>query len=64
MTIKFARIAVAIIIIVTASVGVVATAAEDKSANNTAIIHEKLKADKKLVVATNMELTESEAKIF
>ena len=28
------------------------------------ILREKIKADKKLVVATNMELTESEAKVF
>ena len=34
----------------------------DKPANNMEIIHEKLKADKKLIVAKYMELTESEAK--
>ena len=37
---------------------------QDKPANNMAIIHEKLKADKKLIVAKYMELTESEAKRF
>jgi hypothetical protein len=36
----------------------------DKPANNLEIIHEKLKADKKLIVANYMELTESEAKRF
>jgi hypothetical protein len=36
----------------------------DKSANNTEIVHEKLKADKKLIVAKYMDLTESEAKNF
>ena len=36
----------------------------DKPANNMEIIHEKLKADKKLIVAQYMELTESEAKRF
>jgi hypothetical protein len=36
----------------------------DKPANNLEIIHEKLKADKKLIVAKYMELTESEAKKF
>ena len=36
----------------------------DKPASNLAIIHEKLKADKKLIVAKYMELTESEAKKF
>jgi hypothetical protein len=38
--------------------------AGDKPANNLEIIHEKLKADKKFIVAKYMELTESEAKKF
>jgi hypothetical protein len=38
--------------------------AQDKPADNMQILREKLKADKKLVVAANMELTESEAKGF
>ena len=37
---------------------------QDKPADNMQILREKLNADKKLVVATNMELTESEAKGF
>ena len=36
----------------------------DKPANNLEIVHEKLKADKKLIVSNYMELTESEAKKF
>lgn len=36
----------------------------DKPASNLAIIHEKLKADKKLIVSQYMELTESEAQKF
>jgi hypothetical protein len=36
----------------------------DKPANNLEIIHEKLKADKKLIVSNYMELTEAEAKSF
>ena len=40
------------------------SAGGDKPASNLAIIHEKLKADKKLIVAKYMELTESEAKKF
>jgi hypothetical protein len=36
----------------------------DKPASNLEIIHDKLKADKKLIVAKYMELTESEAKKF
>src|SRR6266850_5417966 len=39
-------------------------AAQDKPADNMQILRDKIKADKKLAVATNMELTESEAKDF
>jgi len=39
-------------------------AAQDKPADNMQILRDKIKADKKLLVATNMELTESEAKAF
>lgn len=39
-------------------------AAQDRPADNLQILRAKIKADKKLVVATNMELTESEAKGF
>jgi len=38
--------------------------AQDKPADNMQILRDKIKSDKKLVVATNMELTESEAKGF
>jgi hypothetical protein len=37
---------------------------QDKPADNMQILREKVKADKKLLVASNMELTESEAKGF
>jgi hypothetical protein len=37
---------------------------QDKPTNNMQILREKIKADKKLLVSTNMELTESEAKGF
>jgi hypothetical protein len=37
---------------------------QDKPADNMQILREKIKADKKLLVASNMELTESEAKNF
>ncbi len=47
------------------TLGCVAPAmAQDKPADNMQILRDKIKADKKLVVATNMELTESEAKTF
>jgi hypothetical protein len=38
--------------------------AQDKPADNMQILRDKIRADKKFVVATNMELTESEAKNF
>jgi hypothetical protein len=37
---------------------------QDKPADNMQILREKIKADKKLLVAANMDLTESEAKGF
>ena len=37
---------------------------QDKPADNMQILRDKIKADKKLIVAANMELTESEAKDF
>ena len=37
---------------------------QDKPADNMQILREKVKADKKLLVAANMELTESESKGF
>jgi hypothetical protein len=40
------------------------SAAGDKPADNMQILRDKIKADKKLLVAANMELTESEAKGF
>ena len=38
--------------------------AQDKPADNMQILRDKIRADKKLVVAANMELTEGEAKDF
>ena len=38
--------------------------AQDKPADNMEIVKEKIKSDKKLLVATNMQLTESEANAF
>ena len=53
------------VIMVAALVGFAIPAlAQDKPANNMEILREKIKADKKVLVATNMELTESEAKGF
>jgi hypothetical protein len=41
-----------------------AAVTQDKPADNMQILREKIKADKKLLVAANMELTESEARGF
>lgn len=38
--------------------------AQDKPADNMDLVQEKIRTDKKLLIATNMELTESEAKVF
>jgi hypothetical protein len=52
-------------VMVAALVGLgVLAAAQDKPADNMQIMRDKIKADKKLLVASNMELTESEAKAF
>ncbi len=40
------------------------SSAREKPADNMQILREKLKADKKLLVAANMDLTEAEAKNF
>ena len=44
--------------------GVMTALAQDKPADNMQMLREKVRADKKLFVAANMELTESEAKAF
>ena len=41
-----------------------AAAAQDNAADNMDIVREKISTDKKLFIATNMQLTESEAKDF
>ena len=38
--------------------------AQDQPADNMEIVKEKMRTDKKLLIATNMQLTESEAKAF
>lgn len=46
-------------------IGIVGFAqAQDKPADNMEIVKEKIKSDKKLLVATNMQLSESEANAF
>lgn len=53
-------VVIAIMVFGFASLGL----SQDKPANNLEVTHEKLKADKKLIVAKYMELTDSEAKKF
>jgi hypothetical protein len=54
-----------VMVMVAALMGLgVLAAAQDKPADNMQILRDKIKADKKLLVAANMELTESEAKAF
>ena len=51
--------------LITTFIGFTASAlAQDKPVDNMEIVKEKVRADKKLFIATNMELTESEAKAF
>ena len=54
-----------IMVILTLFMAMVSPAlAQDKSADNMEIVVEKTRADKKLLVAENMQLTEAEAKAF
>ena len=54
-----------IMVILTLFVAMVSPAlAQDKPADNMEIVVEKTRADKKLLVAENMQLTEAEAKAF
>jgi hypothetical protein len=59
-TLMFLQIAV----VVLASLIAVPVFAQDKPADTMQIVREKVRADKKLLVAQNMGLTESEAKDF
>src|SRR5574342_637652 len=52
-----------VVIAVVALIAVPALA-QDKPASNMEILRQKIKADKKLLVAANMDLTETEAKGF
>ena len=54
-----------VMVMVAALVGLgIPALAQDKPADNMQILRDKIKADKKLLVASNMELTDSEAKAF
>lgn len=57
---------ITLIVAVLAAIAVVAAPAlaQDKPTDNMQILVEKIRADKKLLVAENMQLTEAEAKAF
>ena len=55
---------VAVLVVGLIALGAMPALAQDKPADNMQIVREKVRADKKLFVGTNMELTEAEAKAF
>ena len=61
------RIRTAVLVTLAAAIGIFMVSpalSQDKPADNMQILRDKIKADKKLLVAANMQLTESEAKGF
>ena len=64
MRVDFAKRIIGLMVVILLCFLPALSVAQDKPADNLQILREKIKADKKLVVATNMELTESEAKDF
>lgn len=62
--INIALLFAAVVIAVPAGAQTKGVAAADKGTTNMDILRDKIKADKKLVVAANMELTDTEAKGF
>ena len=53
-----------IVLVAVLAVFIVSSMAQEKPADNMQIVREKIKTDKKLFIAENMNLTESEAKVF
>ena len=64
MRVDFAKRIIGLMVVILLCFLPALSVAQDKPADNLQILREKIKADKKLVVASNMELTESEAKDF
>jgi len=58
------KVALVLVGLVMVMVSVFTVAAQEKQADNMQIVLEKVRADKKLLVAENMQLTEAEAKAF
>jgi len=64
MSKKFGKGLIAMVLTITL-IGFVGSAlAQDKPADNMDLVKEKIQTDKKLFIATNMQLTESEANAF
>ena len=55
---------ISVVILAAALIVPAGALAQDKPADNTQVLLEKVRADKKLLVAANMDLTEGEAKGF
>ena len=53
-----------IVLVAMLTVFIVPSMAQEKPADNMQLVREKIKTDKKLFIAQNMNLTESEAKVF
>ena len=53
-----------IVLFAVLTVFIVSSMAQEKPADNMQIVREKIQTDKKLFIAENMNLTESEAKVF
>ena len=58
------KVTLVLVGLVMVMVCVFTVAAQDKPSDNMQIVREKVRADKKLLVADNMQLTEAEAKAF
>ena len=64
MTKKVEKSLIAMVLVITLIGFAGSAAAQDKPADNMDLVKEKIRSDKKLFIATNMQLTESEAKDF
>jgi hypothetical protein len=58
------RVVLSIMVLAAMAIVAVPALAQDKPGDNMQIVLEKVRADKKLLVAENMQLTEAEAKAF
>jgi len=58
------KVTIVLVGLVVVMAWVLPATAQDEPADNMEIVLEKIRADKKLLIAENMELTEAEAKDF